>query len=58
MKKIFWELILLVASVLVFRALWLWLDSVEWMSGAPGITASLIVGIALSFLALLMIHRK
>lgn len=38
---VFWELVLILASVLVFRGLWRLLDKVEWMNHRAGLWASL-----------------
>ena len=41
---VFWEMAILVASVLVFRGLWLLLDTFEWLSRPAGLWASLAAG--------------
>jgi len=50
-KHVIWELILVLASVLIFRGLWLLLDSVVDFNSTRFLIASLIVGIFLAGLA-------
>lgn len=57
-NKIFWELLLIVAAIPVFRAAWIFLDNVDWLNENSGLLFSLIVGLALNFFALFMLHRK
>ena len=53
MKKILWmELLLIGASILIFRSFWNLLDLVAWASGRVGLAALLIVGIVAAVLAL------
>ena len=54
---VFWELVLILASVLVFRGLWLLLDKVEWMNHRAGLWASLAVGVIVCVVALLAVNR-
>jgi len=58
MKIVFWEIILIIATVPVFRAIWLLLDSHDWFFEPAGLVLSLIVGLALSIFAFIMIHRR
>jgi hypothetical protein len=51
-----WELVLLFASILVFRSVWLLLDQMKWAREAPGLFALLLPGIVLCFCALRAIH--
>ena len=53
---IFWEMTLLVASVLVFRGLWLLLDTIEWLSRPAGLWASLAVGMIAATVALAVVN--
>ena len=48
---------LLVASVLVFRGLWLLLDTIEWLSRPAGLWASLAVGLIVAIAALVVVNR-
>ena len=54
---VFWEMTLLVASVLVFRGLWLLLDAIEWLSRPAGLWASLAVGMIAAAVALVAVNR-
>ncbi len=51
-----WELLLLFASVLVFRSLWLLLDQMKWARETTGLWALLLPGVGLCLLALRAIH--
>jgi len=37
---VFWEMVLILASVAVFRSVWLLLDTIEWLSRPAGLWAS------------------
>ena len=53
MKKIIWmELVLIGASILVFRSVWTFLDSIPWASGGVGLGVLLIVGVVAACVAL------
>ena len=53
MKKIIWmEMLLLGASILIFRSVWSFLDSIPWASGKMGLTILLVSGIVAAVLAL------
>lgn len=54
---IFWELLLLIASVLVFRGLWHLLDRVEWLNQPVWLWTALGVGLGLSIVALHFLNR-
>ncbi len=59
MKKIvIWELALIIATVPVFRAVWIILDSIDFFNKIHGIIFSFAGGIAIALWALVMIHRK
>ena len=59
MKKIiFWELILIIASVPIFRAIWILLDSADWLNEPVGIFVSFIVGAIVAVWALARINVK
>ena len=53
MKKIIWmEMVLIGASILIFRSVWAFLDSIAWASGRVGLAVLLVVGIVAAILAL------
>jgi len=53
MKKIIWmEMLLIGASIFIFRSVWTFLDSMPWASGGVGLTVLLAVGIVAAVLAL------
>ncbi len=53
MKKIIWmEMMLLGASILIFRSVWTFLDSIAWASGGAGLAVLLVVGMVAAFFAL------
>ena len=53
MKKIIWmEMLLLGASILIFRSVWSFLDSMPWASGKIGLTMLLVAGIVGAVFAL------
>jgi hypothetical protein len=51
-----WELLLLFASILVFRSVWLLLDQLKWARETSGLLALLLPGVVLCFFALRAIH--
>jgi hypothetical protein len=53
-----WELLLLFASVLVFRSVWLLLDEMKWALGTTGLLALLLPGVVLCIFALRAIHSE
>jgi len=53
MKKIIWmEMLLIGASILIFRSVWTFLDSIAWASGRVGLAVLLVVGIVAAVVAL------
>ncbi|MBK9519665.1 MAG: hypothetical protein IPO09_20520 [Anaeromyxobacter sp.] len=53
MKKIvLMEMVLLGASILVFRSVWTFLDSIAWASGDVGLVVLLVLGLAAAVVAL------
>ena len=53
MKKIIWmELLLLGASILIFRSVWSFLDRMPWASSTPGLTVLLFAGVVATVFAL------
>lgn len=61
MKKmgslIFWEMILIFSSILMFRSAWIFLDQIKWMNSPVGLWISLIVGSVSGVVALWAIHK-
>jgi hypothetical protein len=53
MTKIIWmELLLLGASILIFRSVWTFLDSIAWASGNVGLAVLLVAGVVAAVFAL------
>jgi len=53
MKKIIWmEMLLIGASILIFRSVWTFLDSIAWASRGVGLALLLVVGIVAAVVAL------
>jgi len=53
MKKIIlMEMVLIGASILVFRSVWTFLDSIAWASGGVGLAVLLVMGIVAAVVAL------
>jgi hypothetical protein len=53
MKTIIWmEMLLIGASILIFRSVWTFLDSIAWASGRVGLAVLLIAGVAATCVAL------
>ena len=58
MKKLIWmEMMLIGASILIFRSGWTLLDSMAWASGGVGLTVLLVAGIFLAAFALHHIQK-
>jgi hypothetical protein len=57
-RLIAWEIVLLVASVFVFRGLWTLLDKMEWMSSTSALVRSLLIGIVLTVIAFWRLNRN
>ncbi|MDG6221071.1 MAG: hypothetical protein QCI38_06440 [Candidatus Thermoplasmatota archaeon] len=55
---IIWELILVLASVLVFRSLWMLMDRVELLNDSTMLVLMLFMGVALSIPALYKLTHK
>jgi len=56
-KIVFWEFLLIFASVLVFRSIWMLLDRIPEMKNEFGLWASLILGTVTALIAILMINK-
>ena len=53
MKKIIWmEMLLLGASILIFRSVWTLLDSIPWAKGKVGLAVLLVAGVLVALIAL------
>jgi hypothetical protein len=53
MKKIvLMEMVLIGASILIFRSVWTFLDSIAWASGGVGLAVLLVTGIVAAVVAL------
>jgi hypothetical protein len=53
MKRIIWMKMLLIgASILIFRSVWTFLDSIVWASGDAGLAVLLVVGVVATVVAL------
>ena len=52
------EIILLLASVFVFRGLWTLLDKVEWMTSTTALIRSLVIGVVLTVIAFWRLNRN
>ena len=53
MKKIIWlEMVLIGSSILIFRSVWTFLDSIPWATSRNGLTLLLAVGIGATLVAL------
>ena len=46
------EMLLIGASILIFRSVWTFLDSIAWASGGVGLTVLLLLGIVAAVVAL------
>jgi len=50
-------MVLILASILMFRSVWLLLDGIEWMTRPAGLWASLAVGVIVGAVALAALNR-
>jgi len=57
LKIVFWEFLLIFASILVFRSIWTLLDRIPAMKDEFGLWASLILGAIVALMALFMINK-
>ncbi|HDR15283.1 MAG TPA: hypothetical protein ENN79_07360 [Desulfobacteraceae bacterium] len=59
MKKIiFWVIILVIATVPIFRAFWMLLDNIDWLNEPAGIFVSFAAGVMAAIWALVRINSK
>jgi hypothetical protein len=56
-KIIFYELLLVIASVLIFRSLWIFFDRISWMNHDYGIAGSLIAGILVTLISIMRLNK-
>lgn len=56
-KIIIYELLLVFASVLIFRSIWTIFDRITWMNQDIGIIGSLIVGIIITLVSLIRLNK-
>jgi len=54
---VFLELVLILASILMFRSVWLLLDGIEWMCHPAGLWVSLAVGVIVGTVVLVAVNR-
>ena len=57
-RLIAWEMVLLTASVFVFRGLWTLLDKIQWMSTTFALIGNLVIGILLTVIAFWRLNRN
>jgi hypothetical protein len=58
MKKIIWlEMVLIGASILIFRSVWTLLDKIAWASGEVGLSVLLVAGVLSTVFALHHIQK-
>jgi hypothetical protein len=57
-RVVCWEIALLVASIPVFRSVWMIFDRMEFMNGDVGILLSLAAGTLLCVLSLFALNRN
>ncbi len=56
-KIIIYEFLLIFASVLIFRSVWMICDKISWMNQDIGIIGSLIVAIIITFISLMRLNK-
>jgi hypothetical protein len=54
---VFWEIVLLVGSIPIFRGVWMFFDWLDFMNGVTGIVLSLAAGIVFCIIALLALNK-
>jgi len=54
---VFLEHGLIIASVMIFRSIWMLLDQMQWAHSSPWLWFMLIIGIVLATLMLMAIHK-
>jgi uncharacterized membrane protein YqjE len=59
MKKLVgMEMVLILASILIFRSVWSFLDKLTWATSNGGLAFLLVVGLIVSIYALMEIHSS
>ncbi len=53
----FWEMVLILGSIPVFRRVWILLDCIEFMNRSAGLLLSFVSGIVLCVMALVALNR-
>lgn len=56
-KILLYELMLIFASVFIFRSLWMIYDQITWMNQEAGIIVSLIAGVIMTLIALVKLNK-
>ncbi|MBN1570590.1 MAG: hypothetical protein JXA73_22290 [Acidobacteria bacterium] len=56
-NPVFWEMVLLIGSIPVFRGLWMLCDAVDFLNSHKGVAVSFCVGILLCVVALFALNR-
>lgn len=54
---IFLEMVLILGSIPVFRSVWMFFDSIEFMNQPAGIVLSFVAGIAICLVVLIGLNR-
>ncbi|KAF0126106.1 MAG: hypothetical protein FD189_1486 [Elusimicrobia bacterium] len=57
-KLVMWEILLILASVLMFRSFWVFLDGFDWMNSTAGLLVSFAAGMLLAGRALAGINSR
>jgi hypothetical protein len=52
-----WEMMLIVATIPVFRSVWMLLDDIQFMNSPAGLYGSLALGVILSLVALRIVNN-
>lgn len=55
---VFWEIVLILGSIPLFRGVWMLCDRTEFLNQHLGLLLSLAVGFAICVVALLALNRK
>jgi hypothetical protein len=56
-QVVFWEMVLIVATIPVFRSVWMLLDDIPLMNSPAGLYGSLAIGVILSLVALRIVNN-
>ena len=55
---VFWEAVLLIGSIPLFRSVWIMLDSVDFLKRGAGVAGSCAIGVLLCLASLVALNRK